>query len=70
MYFLICLWRWNFTRGVRNEIYLEALARHNNYPDITIDLEKGSINIREYILNINNIKKFDGELEIGIELSI
>ena len=46
------------------------MARLNNYPDITIDSERGLINIRDYILNMDRLGKFGGELEIGIAANI
>ena len=46
------------------------MARLKNYPDITIDSERGPINIRDYILNMDRLGTFGGELEIGIAANI
>ena len=55
---------------VRNEIYLEALNRINEYPDITLETENGPMPIRQYINNINKPGFFGGELEIAIATGI
>ena len=39
---------------VRREIYNEALARSNNYPDITLDIEDYPIHIHEYITHMKD----------------
>ena len=51
---------------VRFEIYEEEMKRRDSYHDITLETENGTMNIREYVNNINTIGFYGGELEIGI----
>ena len=50
----------------KNDIYNEALRWINDYPDITIDIELGYTNIRNYFNHIQNSGFFGGEIEISI----
>ena len=55
---------------IRNEIYQEALSRSINYPDITLNIERGPMWTREYINLISDNDFYRGELEISIASSI
>ena len=53
-----------------NEISNEELNRLNEYPDITIDTEEGTMLLREYVNHINTLGFYGGELEIHIASQI
>ena len=55
---------------IRNEIYQEALNRAANYPDITLNTERGPMRIRDYINLINTEGFYGGELDLSIACSI
>ena len=56
----------NMHARVRKEIYEYAYNRIHEYPDLTLNIEEGPMNIRKYINNINRNGFYGGKLEIGI----
>ena len=51
---------------VRRKIYERCLLNINNYPDITLNTELGSMHILDYMDHIREDGWFGGELEISI----
>ena len=55
---------------IRNDIYNDLLNRIDNLPDITMNIENGSMRIKEYINNIRAPGFFGGELEISTAIDL